>query len=384
MKNLASPSVRQDKILASLLGGGLGDAQGAPLEGERNFDVLYKKFGPRGVKDFVAPISPLDEKSSFLVGDTTDDTASVIGTSAALVLSEDNTLLHHLWQASVIWNAHQKDGENIKQYIDTAIHWPDWYTPFFKGTGAGRGTLAALATGKIGTPENPVNYNTVIRGKPTIGPNGGCGGAMRVTPFAFQPKSEKEIVDLAIRSTAITHGMPEAQAASAAVALMVHYAYHGLPTDIAAYQAIDRLEDYRIKGQSKCCEAFEAAVRAAQYEPLSCKTVNALPQKLGFGHEDEFLAIPVLSQVFYGALIAEDVRQKSKNDQSAFLQTLAYCATISGDSDSVASMVGNILGAAWGTKALPQKLLGQLQNRQHIEAAAHALHTSMENIYEPA
>lgn len=386
MRKLSHPNIREDKVRAAIIGGAIGDALGAPLEGERDFEVLYNKFGSTGVQEYIAPISPFDDKTNFKLGETTDDTASVVGAIAALSLSADKDTkqkIHHLWQANVIWAAHQNGGEKIGRFIDPTIDWPEWYTPFFESTGAGRGTLAALSTGKAGTPEAPLNYNTIIRGKRTRGPNAGCGGMMRVAPIGLLGLDEDKTLDFAIRATAITHGAPEAQAAAAAVALTIRNAFNNLALSKSAEKAIETLLSHKITGAQECVDAFDKARKVSQTMGVSTRNADMIPGMLGY--DNHFLAIPVLSQVFYGTLIPKEFKKADYAIGETFLKTLGCVTTISGDSDSVGSIVGNILGARWGTQALPPSLWAGVGNRVNLEIAALSLNRTITEIsYEPA
>lgn len=377
---------REDKVRASIIGGAIGDALGAPLEGERDFSVLHAKFGDLGVQEYVVPISPFDDKTNFKLGETTDDTASVVGAIAALSLSakkDAKQKIHHLWQANVIWASHQNGGEAIGEFIDPSIDWPEWYTPFFESAGAGRGTLAALSTGKYGTPEQPLNYDTIIRGKRTRGPNSGCGGMMRVAPIGLLGLDEIETLDLAVRSTAITHGAPEAQAAAATVALTIRNAFNGVSIGECAEKAITSVLRQNLPGAQQCSEAFTIASFARASKAVSTRTAESLPAQLGY--KNHFLAIPVLSQVLYGTMIAAKTYRESLSVYDAFQKTLGYVTTISGDSDSVGAIVGNILGAAWGTKSLPPTLWAGLSHRTDLEKASLSLNqTIAEMTHEPA
>lgn len=377
---------KEDKVRAAIFGGAIGDALGAPLEGEWNFGTLLRKFGPKGVQGYVDCVSPSDNKPplGFKPGDTTDDTACTVGVIAALENSrgrDPGHTVHQLWQANIIWAAHQRGDEKtvsyageIANYIDPTISWPEWYIPFFNNIGAGNGTLSTLATGRKGTPELPIS------------PNVGCGGMMRVAPIALLPlEDDYEVIDLAMRSTALTHGAEVAQAATVAVALTIRKAFNGVSLQESAKKAIRIMQDLDIEGTAECEQALTAAQIASATKPVNCKTAESLPGELGYHGKDQFKAIPVLSQVFYGAFIADYVRREFRTNHEAFLETLGIVATISGDSDSTGAIVGNILGAAWGTKALPADLWRNVSYRGAIENAVLSLNQTIEEMqYEPA
>jgi ADP-ribosylglycohydrolase len=364
--------LQNDKISASILGGAIGDALGAPIESERNFKTLYDRFGDQGIQEFIGAVSKFDNKY-LEPGYTTDDTASIIANIAAICLAtkqDPSKLLYYMWQANAIWGSHQDGGEQIKKSVDKSIDWPSWFRPFFSSTGAGKGTLGALSQGRMGTLEIPITVDGVIRGKTISGLNAGCGGMMRVAPIGLLPVSSNDIIDLSLRSTAITHGAKEAQAASSIIALTIHHAFNGLSISESLYTSMDQLERNGIDGVDLCKSAFAAAVNHINKNP-SCAIATNLPNELGY--KNHFLAIPVLSQVMYGILIADTIKNNTNDLQKAFKNSLSIVATIEGDSDSVASILGNILGSAWGTSCLDQNLLSSLNNKFYINDAIHEL-----------
>lgn len=370
----------RNKIEASILGGAIGDALGFPIEGVFSFPVLLDKFGPAGIQAFIPPIAPFNDQKHLTAGDTTDDTAMVIATAAAIVETHHKShqlptdaLLHTLWQSYMAWGENQSGGEAIAPLTDKTIKWADWFSICRQNSGASHSTLAALSEGRMGTLENPMLMNKVIRGKTVQGLNKGNGAMMRVAPLGFIPISESCLTDLALQSAAITHGAAEAQTATAAIALTIRNVFNGNALTQSLEQAITFLESNNIEAHQKCSHAFNIASKNMK-RPISCEIADTIPTQMGY-RSNKFMAIPVLGQVTYGVMIAEKFANDTADKNKAFRAAISTIATTSGDSDTAASILGNILGAAWGTECLPQDLMGGLHNKAPLQAAAYSLST---------
>ncbi len=236
--------------------------------------------------------------------------------------------------------------------------------PFRFVCGAGRGTIAALQTGLMGTPEIPLVYDTEIRGKRVSGLNNGCGGMMRIAPLAFLAVGVSNIFNFAARNTALTHGHPDAYLAAACVAAMVHSMLNG-KTGVNAILAMqDTLQQNFPTAGAECRRALSAGLNASS--DVSTVAIDRIPADLGY--KNPFLAIPVLAQVAYSLAISDDIAPG--NNMEAFRKTLSIAVTHSGDSDSVGAIVGNLLGARWGRDALPADWLKDLKLKDELETLA--------------
>lgn len=342
-----------NKLMGCLLGGAVGDALGAPVEVLFSLEKIRAAYGAGGIRDLSYYDSSWEAIEQKGVGAITDDTTMCLTTLAAMLMAKDDMRFvhHYAWQGYLNWGAKQEAGEGLTAHIDLRINWIDTVKPFWFGCGAGRGTIAALQTGKCGTTDDPVMYDTEIRGKKIAGPNDGCGGMMRVAPLAFL---RDDSFRLGIENAAITHAGETAQLASGAVALMVERAAAGDSLDVFFNHLSARLY---AEGGAMQANACALAWEASRLQP-TMERIDAIP--LEVGAKNKFLAMPVLAQTIYalGAVHHHGL---------GFKDALILAVNHSGDSDSVGAIVGNILGARSGADALPQDWVQKIQLHKEIE-----------------
>lgn len=349
----------RERFMGCLLGGALGDALGAPAEGLRSLAEVQTKFGPQGITSFVPYVSPWETVAQSGVGAITDDTTMTATTVAAMALAQrqPDRLQHYSWQGYLHWGSCQEGGESLWVHTDPDILWPAEIKPFWFGCGAGRDTLAALATGRMGTPGNPVIYDTTLRDKHVVGPNDGCGGMMRAAPLAFWVHDSDKFA-LGCANAAITHGTPAAILSTGAICeLTAHVAGgHALTAAfVAMSQRLSNLPDPDGQVLARLAAASWLAARAAP----SAQQIDVLPEQ--HIQDNYFRATPVFMQVVYalGAAAQHGLGVK---------ETLALAVNHRGDSDSVAAIVGNVLGTAVGESRLPADWVEQLQMKQQLRA----------------
>jgi ADP-ribosylglycohydrolase len=171
----------------------------------------------------------------------------------------------------------------------------------------------------------------------------GCGAVMRAAPMALLGEDG---FAFAVGTGLLTHGHPSGFLSAGALAHLVHLLLAGatLPDAVAATRA-------KLLGWDDSAEqvaALDAAVELAGEGP----TPETLESRLGGGWTgEEALAIAVCA-----ALAAQDVRHG-----------LLLAVNHSGDSDSTGAICGNLLGARWGTAAIPAEWLAELELRDVIE-----------------
>ena len=355
-----------DRLIGGLLGGAIGDALGAPLENNCNFSDLFKRYGHAGLQHMICYSA--DDSASHGIGAMTDDTSMLATTLEAInqtIAAHGNSdnFLYDSWQGYLHWGSCQQDGESLMAFHDHNLSWSDEIKPFWFTSGAGRGTMAALQTGKMGTLEDRLTYDTIIRGKVVKGPNNGCGSMMRIAPLGFLSVGPGNIFNYAARNAAITHGATDAILATASIAMMVHLLINNKSATNTVLAVHDYLHKHYPVAGASCIAALEAGMNVSAVH--STNIINAIPAGLGF--KNPFLAIPVLAQVVY-CLMASDLIQGDA--QTVFHTILPIAVTHAGDSDSVGAIVGNCLGAKFGRAALPPEWLHDLQCKDHLMALA--------------
>ena len=370
-------SISHDKILGCFLLGACGDALGAPIE-TTGLPEIKARYGQNGLDHMIAHINAFGQGVDYPVGDITDDTAMSMTVLSALrktlqqkpVTSNEfeEKLRQNLWQAYLQWGQHQDNSPEIAAKIDKNIPWPDDVKNFWFERGAGRGTIAALCQDYPGSFERPQVYEMNIRGKETKSPNAGCGGMMRIAPIAFLPLSEDKIFDIACQTAVITNGHPDAYVAAGVTALIIRHAAQGLSIQNSLEKISDLLQRFSLhpyfaQGVPASLRAIEIAQDGFQKNPNSLDHIDALPKNLGYANP--FQAVPVLAQVIYAALHAEE----SKDTKAAMIIAVNH----GGDSDSVGAIVGNILGSKHGLSAIPREWLETLRQKEDVALMAQSL-----------
>ncbi len=193
----------------------------------------------------------------------------------------------------------------------------------------GNTCLAALRQGGQGTPGQPLNDSK------------GCGGVMRVAPIgllaAFDPA---QTAALAGRAAALTDGHPSGYISAAALAAMVRLMLDGCALRAAAAKSKYLLVDW--KGREESEAKIDAALFAADYAATNHRAAVA---SLGEGWTgEEALAIGL-----YSAAAGK-----------SFPEVLSIAANHDGDSDSTASIAGQLYGAANGLADLPNQWVRRL------------------------
>lgn len=379
--------VNANKINACFLLGACGDALGAPLEGIRSLHEITDRFGPNGLQVLIPHENAYGSGITIPAGSITDDTTMLMTTAEALALALGRRhvkgnpgliadLQHHLWQGYLAWGRKQEGGDVFIAPIDQSINWSPLVRNFWFACGAGKGTIAALMQPGPGSLGEPRIYSCIVRGKRIQSPNRGCGGMMRVAPIGFLDLVPEDIFMLGCESAAITHGHPEAIVATGTVALLVAYAARGFSFSDAIDHTRNILNKFErhshyTDGVQPCLQAIDQAIAQARSNPNRSNIIDRLPELIGV--ENPFLATPVLAQVVYAIACAD----KQAPTPETIQRTLALSANHSGDSDSVAAIAGNILGAQYGMGIIPGHWLDNLLQAQHIAGMANRLHLAL-------
>jgi len=178
----------------------------------------------------------------------------------------------------------------------------------------------------------------------------GNGAAMRVAPLAFVLDPAVEADRTNLRDVCrITHHHDEAYVGGLAVVVAVRlasrpgYAMERIITDVAA-----QLPDSQVR---------DRLLRFAGLGDVSPFEVADTWGSSGFVADSVPLAI----------LAARDVGRRS------FTDVLRRTIEAGGDTDTIASIAGQIAGAAIGAEALPRDLLVRLRDRDAIKAVAERL-----------
>jgi len=201
--------------------------------------------------------------------------------------------------------------------------------------GAGATTRGAALNLKDGIPWSRSGINSKT-----------CGSLMRVgiLGFIFRNNPEK-LIEVASLSGRITHSHPTADAASVAGAYAVKLALDGVDPEEMFQPLLGVTEGIS--------DEFTEALKASYELAHSNLSDEEALQKIGQGwYADETFALAYFCILRY------------PNDYKKAIQT---AVNITGDSDSVGSVAGGILGARLGIEAVPASWVEALKEKEKLE-----------------
>ena len=299
------------RVHACLLGGAIGDSLGAEIE-FWPLERIRRTF-PHGFAD----LPPHDG----VAGAITDDTQMTLFTAEGLLreavrsaskgICHPPAVVHH---ALLRWFVTQ--GGRPALEVDTGGLVSD--RRLHRRRAPGLTCLSALGEARrLGVPAR----------------NGskGCGTIMRVSSLAFLDRGT--VRELAVATSALTHGHPTGQEAAAAWALILNA--------LAVEPDIER-------AAGLCLGSFgaetDAAIRRALAAPRDGRPETV--ETLGGG----WTAEEALSIALYACLCAEDPERG-----------LVIAVTHPGDSDSTGAIAGNALGLIFPDQILAHRWAGQVE-----------------------
>ena len=167
----------------------------------------------------------------------------------------------------------------------------------------------------------------------------GNGGAMRIAPLAFLPSADRVAIRDAVR---ITHHHDEAYLGALAVVLALRLTWPSSADALLRTVAAD-LPDCRVRDQLQLTADLGPAA--------SLEAVSARSGRSGWVVETVPLA---LAAAWHMA-------------ESSFPTALDELVRIGGDTDTIASIAGQVAGARLGASRLPPDLLSLVPERELIE-----------------
>lgn len=316
------PGSLLDRLVGSLVAGAAGDALGAPVE-FYPLDEIRARHGPAGVTGH------LPDRHG--IARITDDTQMTMFTADGLIraFADGKDPAESVWRAYLRWLRTQFGDRDDDRRPDDG--WLMDCEALWSQRAPGSTCIGGLRTGRMGTPDEPLNHSK------------GCGGVMRVAPVGFvagRLGSTEAVFDLGVATAAATHGHPSgylpAGFAAATIAELV--AGRELPAALDAAEAI--------LGTRRGHEATLAAVRQARDLARDASGIPEEIADLGEGWTgEEALAIALFSVLATG------------DPRAALLLAVNH----DGDTDSTGAIAGNLVGAAAGAGAIPPDLWRPLE-----------------------
>jgi len=331
-----------------LLGGAVGDALGAPVE-FLDLDEILRNYGEQGIRDYAPAYGKL--------GAITDDTQMTLFTAEAVLSAHVASVLQgqepDFFRAAAGSYARWLMTQQNSRLVSSGNAKSSWLLQqkkLFSRRAPGTTCLSALQSS---------------RGKVTRAMNDskGCGGVMRMAPvgmyFAASHSRERNsdrlhsnIFATGSELAAITHGHPSGCLSAGALAVIVSLVLVGNSLPDAIRAAKEELRNH--PSHKETLSAIEKSESLAKSRPRERRALR----ELGKG----FVAEEALAMGIYCALGAKD-----------FEDGIILAVNHSGDSDSTGSITGNLLGAAAGVEAIPDRWLTKLELRPTIEALADDL-----------
>lgn len=308
-----------ERMLGCLIGGAVGDGFGYPVEFTSLKDIK-KKFGSRGIK------KPIFSDEKLVVSDDTQMTLFTLeGLLFSHLQSKDwdiNHIKHTVFAAYSDWLYTQggKPSDRLSGQLaqSKAMHYQ---------RAPGNTCINALKLGMGGDIDRAINNSK------------GCGAVMRTAPVGFIPNNNRNNAQrIGETLGALTHGHLDGWLPAGALAGMVERMMQGSSLHEAAHQVIDHLKTY---------PSGEIARRQRTY-PLLTLAEKLISSHKGRSEE----AIRLLGQGWTGEealAIALYATGTAKN----FADCIRRAANHDGDSDSTASIAGQLYGVWKGVFAIP-------------------------------
>lgn len=298
--------------------GAAGDAMGYVVE-FKQVEWIHEQFG--GPIRFADPEAWLYPQDGHIVSDDTQMTMfGMEGCARAIEADPVNyraTVIDETRVAYLDWFATQ--GGRFEPGVGTGlIAYREMHVP----RAPGNTCLEALRLGGNGYVQFPINDSK------------GCGGVMRVAPFAFLPGLDRDdLWRLSAASAALTHGHVFGWASAGALALILRAVVDGATVPEAVRLAVTYMRQGHV-----CPEMAEVLERSLAFEGRGQISPDEIEALGGGWVGEECLLIAVVA-----ALMDADVATR-----------MDVAANHGGDSDSTCSVAGQIMGAFYGRRALEE------------------------------
>ncbi|MCY1159614.1 MAG: ADP-ribosylglycohydrolase family protein [Citricoccus sp.] len=326
------------RVLGVLAGGAAGDALGYTVEFS-SLDQIRARFGDAGLAHRLQ-VPEVRDGGTLPVSDDTQMTLFVLdGLLEWIEWANEGSMADPaacVWLSCLRWLRTQ-EGTLPAGVPEPPARWLDGRPELHARRAPGNACLSGLAQPDMGLPEKPHNPDSK-----------GCGTVMRSAPYGMVPGLEDElVVSLARQGAVLTHGHPAAWTSAAAFGLMVSRLMAGHGFGAAVADALDWLQT--VPDDGGVADALGAAVAMAQDVRRAGTLLTVLPTELGEG----WVAEEALALAVYAVLVTSDGPGAGTEPSTHFRSALHLAINHGGDSDSTASLAGQLLGARYGTAVFP-------------------------------
>jgi ADP-ribosylglycohydrolase len=311
---------RVSRYLGAVLGGAIGDAMGHPTEFIRSFEDIYERYGPQGVERFEL----YWERDGKRFAPYTDDTQMAEVVLRTLLDGHDDLddAMTRLARGFVAWANNPQGGHRAPgnacmsgcRRLEQGAHWSE-----------GGGATA-----------------------------GGCGSVMRAYPFGLVFADDLLKAETwAVAHSKLTHRDPIALAASAAMAVGMARIIQEQDLDWVLSEMIAAACRYSVPTALMMVEALDDARRGVGPQ----ETLSRL--EAWAAHEAISAAVYLLAR-------------HPDDPVAAILEG----ANTPGDSDSIATLAGALVGARCGIAALPDEWVRDVERSEELQELAQRISPS--------
>ncbi len=311
---------RRERLLGAVLGAAVGDAMGHPTE-FMGMQAIHARFGPRGVQGFELWWTRGGQRFAPYTDDTQLAEVVLRALCDAQEAGEDlDAAMRRMAEGFVAWARDPQGGHRAP----------------------GRACLAGCRALSEGVPWDRA-------GAPDAG---GCGSVMRAYPFGLLfAEDEARAEAWAVAHSKPTHGDPIALAACAAMAVGVARSVRGVGVAETVGAMVDAARRYSPRVAAMMRRAWDEA-RAGVGPEVTLDRLRAWG-----AHE------AIAAAVYLLARHPDDAR-------AAILEG----ANTPGDSDSIATLAGALVGARVGVRGLPADWVRDVERSSELAALADRAH----------
>lgn len=341
------------RVLGLLAGGAAGDALGYTVEFS-SLEQIRADYGDAGLAHPLQ-VPAVRAGGSLPISDDTQLTLFVLdGLLDWIEWANEGTMADpaaSVWLSCLRWYRTQT-GQIPEGAPQPPTRWLDSHFELNVRRAPGNACLTGLSSKDMGLPRQPQNPESK-----------GCGTVMRSAPYGMVPGLEDHlVVSLARQGAVLTHGHPAAWTAAAAFALIISRLMAGHEFTPALTAALDWLDAVPDDGGTTA--ALRAAIALAGSEDGRPQLPGVLPAELGEG----WVAEEALAMAVYAVLVTDGTAVQPTNH---FRAALHLAINHGGDSDSTASLAGQLLGARYGTAIFPDHAApGWIGEREVVAEAA--------------
>lgn len=317
--------MKEENVIATILGLACGDALGAPTE-FLSTSAIFERYGPSGIQDL-----------SQTTGRFTDDTQMTVALAEGLLDAHESVAAGATCGVAVREN--MRDMDYVMPFVvDRFVKWSR--SPENNRAPGGSCMYGCRELGR-GTPWRE-------SGRPG---STGCGTAMRASPVGILYNYDDDIRDIAYAQAVCTHRSEEAKDAAYAAGLSIRFLLNGVDPQTTFANVYARIQETKNTDLSLLVYARLEAIDEGEMEPWEA----CWPSWTG---------AEAVASAWLCFLLAI-----SRNE--GYIDVARYGANTDGDSDSIACIAGSLAGAYWGIggeKGVPESWI------EHIEDSTDLVH----------